>query len=106
MLATGGEAADAIGHEPLAGETAHLWKRVLQRLDMTARSLIAVIDRRSCAAGLLLELALAADRSYMCDEADVEIVVTRSNLGPMIMHNGLTRLAARFWSDDRGPRGR
>ena len=42
--------------------------RVLRRLDLTARSFFAVVDRQSCFAGPLLELALAADRSYMLDD--------------------------------------
>ena len=41
------------------------WKRTLKRLDVTSRSLIALIEPGSCFAGSLLELALAADRSYM-----------------------------------------
>ena len=43
-------------------------KRTLKRLDLTARSLIAVIEPGSCFAGSLFELALAADRSYMLDD--------------------------------------
>ncbi|HET7747597.1 MAG TPA: 2,3-epoxybenzoyl-CoA dihydrolase [Vicinamibacteria bacterium] len=75
-------------------------KRVLKRLDLTARSLIAVIDQGSCFAGSLFELALAADRSYMLD-VDGGPTVT---LGPLNQHNalpmsnGLTRLQTRFLS--------
>ncbi len=49
----------------LANEIVHYWKRTLKRLDVTSRSLIALIEPGSCFAGSLLELALAADRSFM-----------------------------------------
>ncbi len=77
--------------------TLHL-ARVLKRLDVTARSLFAVIDAGSCFAGTLLELALACDRSYMLDGGDdaPAIRLTRMNFGPLPMPNGLTRLQSRF----------
>jgi benzoyl-CoA-dihydrodiol lyase len=87
-------------------EVAHYFKRTLKRLDVTSRSLIAVIEPGSCFAGLLLELALACDRQYMLDGVyqdvapDAEpaaIVLTPSNDGPYPMGNGLTRLQSRFW---------
>ena len=49
----------------LANEIVHYFKRTLKRLDVTSRSLIALIEPGSCFAGSLLELALAADRSFM-----------------------------------------
>ncbi|HYG87305.1 MAG TPA: 2,3-epoxybenzoyl-CoA dihydrolase [Azospirillum sp.] len=77
--------------------TLHL-ARVFKRLDVTARSLFAVIDQGSCFTGTLLELALAADRSYMLDGGDDAPVVrlTPMNFGPLPMPNGLTRLHSRF----------
>jgi benzoyl-CoA-dihydrodiol lyase len=51
----------------LVGEITLRWKRTLQRLDLTARTLVAAIEPGSCFAGLLAELALAADRSFMLD---------------------------------------
>ncbi|HYG91936.1 MAG TPA: 2,3-epoxybenzoyl-CoA dihydrolase [Azospirillum sp.] len=77
--------------------TLHL-ARVLKRLDVTARSLFAVIDSGSCFTGTLLELALASDRSYMLDGGDEAPVVrlTGMNFGPLPMPNGLTRLESRF----------
>ena len=51
--------------EWLANEIVHYYKRTLKRLDVTSRSLIALIEPGSCFAGSLLELALAADRSFM-----------------------------------------
>ena len=73
-------------------------KRTLKRLDLTARSLFALIEPGSCFAGSLLELALAADRSYMLDSPDeeVKIAVTSLNKGFFPMSNGLSRLSARF----------
>jgi benzoyl-CoA-dihydrodiol lyase len=86
-------------------------KRTLKRLDVTSRSLIALIEPGSCFAGSLLELALAADRSYMLagvfEEGDpgaepAVIVLDEMNTGPLPMGNGLTRLQARFFGDPEG----
>ncbi len=78
-------------------------KRVLKRLDVTSRSLIALVEPGSCFTGTLMELALAADRSYMLDgvfEGDnrpaAAIRPTDMNFGPLPMANGLTRLETRF----------
>jgi benzoyl-CoA-dihydrodiol lyase len=72
--------------------------RVLRRLDLTAKSFFAIIEPGSCFAGNLLELALAADRSYMLNDPDqrVEIAVSELNAGALPMSNGLTRLQSRF----------
>jgi benzoyl-CoA-dihydrodiol lyase len=80
-----------------AGEVLHHAKRVLKRLDLTARSFLALVDRESCFAGSLLELALAADRTYMfAGEDGPRLHVSAMNLGPLPMSNGLSRLATRF----------
>jgi benzoyl-CoA-dihydrodiol lyase len=80
-----------------ASEVLHHMKRVLKRLDVTARSFIAVVDKGSCFAGSLLELALAADRSYMLDVEDgPRVALSELNRGPLPMANGLGRLATRF----------
>lgn len=76
-------------------------RRVLKRLDLTARSVFALIEPGSCFAGSLFELALAADRSYMLDggedgEATARVGLSALNFGPLVMSNGLTRLASRF----------
>ena len=73
-------------------------KRVLKRLDLTAKSLFAIVDAGSCFAGSLLELALAADRVFMKDSEDEEVTMASSpmNAGPLPMSNGLTRLQSRF----------
>ncbi len=76
----------------------HYMSRVLSRVDLTARSFYALIEPGSCFAGSLLELALAADRSYMLDDEDGENAIWLSpmNGGPLPMANGLTRIASRF----------
>jgi len=93
----------------LAKEITHYLKRTLKRLDVTSRSLIALIEPGSCFAGSLLELALAADRSYQLagvfedEDPDAEpaaVIVGPMNLGPLPMGNGLTRLQTRFLGDD------
>jgi benzoyl-CoA-dihydrodiol lyase len=77
--------------------TLHM-KRVLKRLDLTAKSLFALATPGSCFAGSLLELALAADRVYMKDAEDETVTLQASpmNGGPLPMANGLTRLQTRF----------
>ena len=83
------------------------WGRVLKRLDLSARTLIALIEPGSCFAGTLAELALAADRSVMLDgdrEGDdrppATIRLSAANDGWYPMSNGLSRLASRFWGRD------
>ena len=97
-----------------ANEVLHYFKRTLRRLDVTSRSLIAVIEPGSCFAGSLLELALAADRSFQLagvfEDADpttqdaepAAITLGEINVGPLTMSNGLTRLQTRFWGDEAG----
>jgi benzoyl-CoA-dihydrodiol lyase len=82
-------------------EVRNLVARTLRRLDLTARSLFALIEPGSCFAGTLLELALASDRSYMLDDPDdpVEIAVGPLNADAYPMTHGLTRLAVRFLGD-------
>jgi len=79
------------------------WKRTLKRLDVSSRSIFALIEPDSCFAGTLLELALAADRTFMLDgtrEGDATkpatVRLTGMNFGPYPTVNGLTRLASRF----------
>ena len=81
-------------------ETVGLLRRTLARLDVSSRTMIARIDRGSCFAGTLLELALAADRSYMLDLADdagaPAIAVSEMNSGAYPRVDRRARLAARF----------
>ena len=76
-------------------------KRTLKRLDLSARSIFAFIEPGNAFAGTLFELALAADRSYMLNDAERPNTIQLSgmNAGPYPMSNGLTRLQARFYGD-------
>ncbi len=79
-----------------------LQARVLRRLDNTARSFFAVIDEpSSCFAGVLLELALSADRVYMLedDDGDIGVWTSAANAGALPTASGLTRLAVRFYGE-------
>ena len=88
----------------LVRETLGLLRRTFARLDVSARSLYAVIEQGSCFAGLLAELALAADRTYMLalpegEAGAPEIVLDELNDGPLPAVNGHSRLATRFDGD-------
>ena len=125
VFRTQGEPAKVLAHDELllrntgdwfASEVLHYLKRTLRRLDVTSRSLIAVIEPGSCFAGSLLELALAADRSFQlagvfedqnptADSNPAEpatITLGEANFGALTMSNGLTRLQTRFWGDEAG----
>jgi benzoyl-CoA-dihydrodiol lyase len=83
-------------------ETLGMLRRTLARLDVTSRSLFAVLDSESCFAGTLFEIALAADRIYMLDtkRADgPQIILSELNFGPYETVARLSRLAARFYSE-------
>ncbi len=75
--------------------TLHM-KRTLKRLDLTAKTLFALIEEGSCFVGSMFELAIAADRQYMFEEDGVTVGLTGLNFGPLPMSNGLTRLQTRF----------
>jgi benzoyl-CoA-dihydrodiol lyase len=70
-------------------------KRVLKRIDLTSRSLIALIEPGGCYAGTLAEIAFAADRSLMRD-GGATLALSAANFGAYPMSNGLTRLQTRF----------
>ena len=87
----------------LAREVLQYWKRVLKRVDMTSRSLVALIEPGSCFAGTLAELAFACDRSFMLigglpgdNRPPAALALSALNFGAYPMGNGLTRLATRF----------
>jgi benzoyl-CoA-dihydrodiol lyase len=92
----------------LVHEIVLYWKRTLKRLDVSSRSLIALVEPGSCFAGTLFELVLAADRSYMLDGVfegsnlpAPAMKMTAMNFGPYPMGNGLTRLGTRFLSEPK-----
>lgn len=92
----------------LVHEIVLYWKRTLKRLDVSSRSLIALVEPGSCFAGTLFEMVLAADRSFMLDGVfegsnlpAATVRLTAMNFGPYPMGNGLTRLATRFLAEPR-----
>jgi benzoyl-CoA-dihydrodiol lyase len=92
----------------LMREIRHYLKRVLKRIDVTAKSFIALIEPGSCFAGTLAELAFAADRSLMLigtREGDnrkaAAITLGPANFGFYPMGNGLTRLETRFLGEPK-----
>jgi len=82
----------------LAREVILLAARTLRRLDVTARSLFALVEPGSCFAGSLLETALAADRTYALDDPErpVRLALSPLNFGALPMGHGLTRLQTRL----------
>jgi benzoyl-CoA-dihydrodiol lyase len=120
VFRTEGDPALVLAHDELLLGAGESWfanevllylGRTLRRLDVTSRSLVAVIEPGSCFAGSLLELALAADRSFQLagvfedrdpDADPATVTLGDINLGPLTMSNGLTRLQTRFWGDDAG----
>ena len=98
VLALDGQLAARKSHWFVGEVLGHI-KRVLKRLDVTAKTFFAIIDEGSCFAGTLLELALSADRGYMYDEDGVEVALSALNSGQYPMGNGLTRLQSRFLHD-------
>ena len=112
-LKTQGQVADVLAMDAtleankahwFVNETIGLLRRTLARLDVSSRSLFALIERDSCFAGTLLEIALAADRSYMLalpDDAEAapKIAASAMNFGtfPMVSHE--TRLQRRFYGN-------
>ena len=109
---TQGDPAQVVAHEGLllankdhwlANEVLLYWKRVLKRIDMTSRSLVAIVEHGSCFAGPLAELLWAVDRSYMMlEDFDGDnrplatVTLTEGNFGSYPMSNDLTRLETRF----------
>ena len=88
----------------LVRETLGLMRRTLARIDVSSRSLFALIDQDSCFAGTLAELAFAADRSYMLSLPDAPqdapvITLSAMNFGVLPMITGQGRLARRFYDD-------
>jgi benzoyl-CoA-dihydrodiol lyase len=120
VFRTTGDAGRVLAHDALllankndwlVNEIVHYLKRTLKRLDVTSRSLIALVEPGSCFAGSLFEVALAADRSFQLagvfedvdpDAAPAAVTVGEMNLGPLPMGNGLTRLQTRFLGDEGG----
>lgn len=113
VFKTAGSGEKVVAHEAfllenrennwLSNEILLNWKRVLKRVDMTSRSLVALVENGSCFAGPLAELLFAVDRSYMM-EGDFDednrpvaaIQLSQGNFGAYPMSNDLSRLETRF----------
>ncbi len=105
VLAVDAQLAKFRGHW-LVRETIGLLRRTLARLDVSSRSILAIIEQGSCFAGTLFELALAADRSFMLDLTDHEtggpqVALSEFNFGSYPMVSGSARLAARFCEEEK-----
>jgi benzoyl-CoA-dihydrodiol lyase len=94
---------DGAGDHWLAREIRNLWRRVLKRIDVTSRSLVAFVDHGSCFAGTLAEIVFACDRSFMFagqrkgdNRAAPSMLLSPANFGAYPMSNGLSRLETRF----------
>ncbi len=90
----------------LVNEIRQYWKRVLKRIDVTSRTLVALVEPGSCFVGTLAELMLAADRSYMLigtrrgdNRAAPTLTLSALNFGAYPMSHGLTRLQSRFQAE-------
>ncbi len=115
VFKTSGETANVEAADKALLDNADNWlvreitlylKRSLKRVDVSARSLIALIEPGSCFTGTLLDIALVCDRSYMLDGAfegsnlpAATIKLTGMNFGPLPMPNGLSRIAHRFLAE-------
>ncbi len=114
---TEGDAKAVLDHDAFLGkhqndwlmrEIRHYLKRVLKRIDVTARTFIALVEPGTCFAGTLAELVFAADRSLMLigsregdNRPPAAIVLSEANFGFYPMGNGLTRLQSRFLGEPK-----
>lgn len=115
IFKTAGDPRQVLAHEKilfengdnwLVNEVRCYWKRILKRIDVTSRSMIALVEPGSCFAGTLAEILFAVDRTYMADgefEDDerpvATITLSEANFGLYQMGNNLTRLETRFWGN-------
>ncbi len=111
ILKTDGDAASVLAADAammahkdhwFVNETIGMLRRTFARLDVTSRSLFALIEPGSCFVGLLAELAFCADRAYMLDTSDgapAAIQLDEFNFGLLPMVNGQSRLARRFYEE-------
>ncbi|HUD72952.1 MAG TPA: 2,3-epoxybenzoyl-CoA dihydrolase [Dongiaceae bacterium] len=111
ILKTAGDPARVVAHDrAMAALSRDDWfarevllhlSRTLRRLDVTARSMFALVEPGSCFAGSLFELALSADRTYALDDPDrpAAVALTPLNFGALPMGHGPTRIQIRFLGD-------
>lgn len=112
VFKTSGDADKVLAHEKLladndghwlAREILLFWKRLFKRVDLTSRTLVALIEPGSCFAGPLAEIAFAADRGYMLigdfegdNRPEARLTLSDGNFSRYPMSNDLSRLATRF----------
>jgi benzoyl-CoA-dihydrodiol lyase len=112
VFKTEGDAGKMLAHDAflagnqdhwLANEILNNWKRVLKRIDVTSRSLVAQIEHGSCFAGTLAEIVFACDRAFMFagqrkgdNRPAPAMMLSELNFGRYPMSNGITRLQTRF----------
>ena len=99
------QALERFSEQWFVRETIGMLRRTFARLEVSSRTLFAIVDQGSCFTGTLLELALAADRSYMLhspadDAGSPHIELSPMNFGPYPTVQGTTRLHARFYGED------
>jgi benzoyl-CoA-dihydrodiol lyase len=110
VFKTTGDPKDVLAYDALIAQNRSHWLarevlllqgRVLKRLDLTAKTLFAFLEPGSCFSGVLAELALAADRSYMLNDPKrpVELQLGPLNAGALPMSNGLSRLETRMLAE-------
>ena len=106
MIEAGDKALLDNGNHWLVREITLYLKRTFKRLDVSSRSIVTLVEPGSCFTGTLLELVLAADRSYMLEGVfegsnvpEATVRLTGMNFGPMPMCNGLSRLETRYLDD-------
>ena len=112
IFKTQGESAHVLAYDAfleankghwLTREILHYWKRVLKRVDVTSRSLVALVEPGSCFAGTLAEIVFACDRSFMLvgplqgdNRPPAAITLSALNFGAYPMSNDISRLTTRF----------
>jgi benzoyl-CoA-dihydrodiol lyase len=112
VFRTQGDSEKVLAHETfllensdfwLSNEILKYWKRILKRIDMTSRSMVALVEHGSCFAGVLAEILWSVDRSYMMldefegdNRALAAVTLSSANFGTYPMGNDLTRLQTRF----------
>jgi len=114
VLKTSGDAQHVLAADAALAQHQKHWfvrevigmlRRTLARLDVTSRTMIALVERDSCFAGTLAELLFAADRGYMLslpddEQAEAKITLSEMNFGSYPMVNGQYRIAARFYGEE------
>ena len=115
IFKSSGDAAKVVAYDALidankdhwlVNEIRHYWKRVLKRIDVSSRTLVATVEPGSCFAGTLAEIVFACDRSYMLigqmegdNRPEATLTLTPMNFGAYPMCTGLTRLQTRFYGE-------